>query len=59
MEDLMTVPEIAARLKKAVKTIYHHIETERIPPNLIIRFGNSIRMRPSDLDKLIEDNRGK
>ena len=59
MEDLMTVPEIAAKLKKAAKTIYHYIETERIPSNLIIRFGTSIRMKPSDCEKLIEANRGK
>ena len=59
MEELMTVPEIAAKLKKAIKTIYHMIETERIPPTLLIRFGNSIRMKPADLDKLIESYRGK
>ena len=59
MENLMTVPEIAARLRKATKTIYHHIETEVIPAALVIRLGNSIRMRPADLEKLIEGNRGK
>lgn len=58
MEALMTVPEIAAKLRKAIKTIYHWIETERIPPSLLIRFGNSIRMRVSDFEKFVENNRG-
>ena len=51
MDDLMTVSEIAARSKKANKTIYNYVETERIPPNLIIRLGGSIRMRVSDFEK--------
>ncbi len=59
MEKLMTVPEIAAKLRKSIKTIYHYVETEIIPSTLIIRVGNSIRMRPADLEKLIEGNRGK
>ena len=59
MEELMTVPEIAAKLRKAIKTIYTWIETGRIPPTLLIRFGNSIRMTRADCDKLIESHRGK
>lgn len=58
MDELLTVREIASKLKKAPKTIYHYVETEEIPPSLIIRLGNSIRMRPSDLEKWIEGNRG-
>ncbi len=58
MEELITVPEIAARLKKANKTIYNYVETERIPSNLIIRLGSSIRMRVSDFEKWIESHRG-
>jgi len=58
MDELMTVPEIAARLRKASKTIYHYVETERIPPNLIIRLGASIRMKVSDFEKWIEGHRG-
>ena len=48
MDNLMTVPEIAARLRKASKTVYNYVETQRIPPNLIIRLSGSIRMRVSD-----------
>ena len=59
MDDLMTVSEIAARSKKANKTIYNYVETQRIPPNLIIRLSGSIRMRVSDFEKWIEGNRGK
>ena len=58
MEELMTVPEIATKLRKANKTIYNYVETERIPPNLIIRFGSSIRMKVSDFEKWIESHRG-
>ena len=59
MEQLMTVPEIAAKLRKATKTIYHYVETEVIPATLVIRLGNSIRMRPADFEKWIEGNKGK
>ncbi len=58
MDELMTVPEIASRLKKAPKTIYHYVETEEIPTSLIIRLGKTIRMRVSDLEKWIESKRG-
>ena len=58
MDELMKVPEIAARLRKATKTVYHHIETGVIPASLIIRVGQSIRMRPADLEKLIETKKG-
>ncbi|MBF0478287.1 MAG: helix-turn-helix domain-containing protein [Candidatus Omnitrophica bacterium] len=59
MGDFMTVQEIAAKVRKATKTIYHYVETEVIPANLIIRVGNSIRMRPSDFEKWIEGQRGR
>ena len=59
MEQLMTVKDVAHALKKAVKTIYHYVESEEIPPTLLIRQGASIRMRPSDLEKWIESQRGK
>jgi excisionase family DNA binding protein len=58
MDKLMTVPEIAARLRKAIKTIYHWIETERIPPGLIIRLGTSIRISTGDLEKWLESHKG-
>ncbi len=58
MDNLLTVPEIAAKCRKATKTIYHYVETEEIPPTLIIRLGNSIRMRTSDLEKWVESQRG-
>ena len=58
MDELITVPEIASRLKKAPKTIYHYVETEEIPTSLIIRLGKTIRMRVSDLEKWIESKRG-
>jgi len=58
MDELITVPEIASRLKKAPKTIYHYVETEKIPTLLIIRLGKTIRMRVSDLEKWIESKRG-
>ena len=58
MEELMTVPEIATKLRKANKTIYNYVETERIPPHLIIRFGSTIRMRVSDFEQWIESHRG-
>ena len=59
MDELLTIREIAIRLKKAPKTVYHYVETEEIPPSLIIRLGNTIRMRVSDLEGWIEDKRGK
>ena len=59
MEELMTVPEIAAKLRKATKTIYHYVESEEIPASLIIRLGKTIRMRVTDLDKWVESQRGK
>ncbi len=59
MEELMTVPEIAAKLRKATKTIYHYVETEAIPATLLIRLGNSIRMHPEDFEKWVESQRGK
>ena len=58
MDEFMTVSEIAGKLKKATKTIYHYVETERIPACLIIRFGNSIRMRVTDFEKWVESRRG-
>ena len=58
MEELMTVAEIAVRTKKANKTIYNYVETERIPADLIIRLGGSIRMKVSDFEKWVESNRG-
>ena len=59
MEQLMTVKDVAHALNKAVKTVYHYVETEVIPATLVIRLGNSIRMRPVDFEKWIEGNRGK
>lgn len=59
MEQLMTVKDVAYALKKAVKTVYHYVESKEIPPSLIIRLGGSIRMRTSDFDKWIESQRGK
>ncbi len=58
MEQLMTVKDVAFALKKAVKTVYHYVESEVIPPTLIIRVGNSIRMRRVDLEKWVESKRG-
>ena len=58
-DELMTVSQIAARLKKAPKTIYYYIETGKIPAMLIIRIGNAIRMRASDLERWVENQRGK
>ena len=59
MDQLITVSEIATRLRKAPKTIYHYVESEAIPSTLIIRLGKTIRMRVSDLEKWIESQRGK
>ncbi len=58
MEQLMTVKDVAFALKKAVKTVYHYVESEVIPPTLIIRVGNSLRMRRADLEKWVESKRG-
>jgi len=59
MEALMTVPQIAERLNKAPKTIYQYIEGGKIPGSLLIRMGNSIRMKREDLEKWIESFRGR
>ena len=59
MEQLMTVRDVARTLNKAIKTVYNYVETERIPPNLIIRLGSTIRMRTSDFEKWIESHRGE
>ena len=58
MDELLTIREIAAKLKKAPKTIYHYVETEVIPPSLIIRLEKSIRMSTSDLDRFIRSRKG-
>ena len=59
MESLMSVEQIAQRLNKAPKTVYVYIERGSIPPSLLIRMGNSIRMKAEDLEKWIESLRGK
>ena len=58
MDEFLTVRDIACALKKAVKTVYVYIETERIPPSCVIRFGSSIRMKRSDFDKWVNSLRG-
>ena len=58
MDELLTIREIAVMLKKSPKTVYHYVETGVIPPSLIIRVGNAIRMWASDLKKFIESHRG-
>ena len=59
MEELMTIKDVAVKLRKAVKTVYHYVETHKIPPDLIIRLnGTSIRMKPSDFEKWVNGFRG-
>ncbi len=58
VDEYLTVKEIAAILKKAVKTTYVYIETGIIPEKMVYRFGNSPRVKKQDLMRLIESNRG-
>jgi excisionase family DNA binding protein len=58
MEQLMTVKDVAYALKKAVKTVYHYVESESIPPDIILRFGNGIRIKRPDFEKWLEGHRG-
>ena len=58
MDDLLTIPDIAAKLKMAPKTVYSYVEKGDIPASMIIRTRNyGIRMRPADLEKWVELNR--
>ena len=58
MEELLTVKDVARVLRKAVKTVYHYVESELIPPSIILRLGNGIRIKRPDLEKWIEGHRG-
>ena len=65
MENLLTVNDVAGKLRKSRSRIYFYINSGIIPNDLLIRLGNkngsrpSIRMRESDLEKLVESCRGK
>lgn len=57
--ELISVTDIASILKVSTKTVYNHIDKGQIPQSLIIRLGNQIRMKQQDLEKYIEENKGR
>ena len=57
--ELMTVADLATVLKKAVKTVYHYVETEYIPPSIVMKIGNEIRINKCDFEKWIISRKGK
>ena len=48
--DLMTVGDIATVLQKSVRTVYGYIEHEYIPPQIVLKIGNEIRIKRKDLE---------
>jgi len=57
--ELMTVADLATVLKKAVKTVYHYVETEYIPASIVMKFGNEIRINKCDFEKWVVSRKGK
>ena len=50
-DELLTVPEVAERLRMTTMTIYRWIEEGRLPA---LQIGKHYRIRESDLDAVIE-----
>jgi excisionase family DNA binding protein len=52
-EQLLTVPEVAERLRVTTMTIYRWIEEGRLPA---MQIGKHYRIREADLDEVIESS---
>lgn len=53
-DELLTVSEVAERLRIHSMTIYRWIEEGRLPA---MRFGKQYRVRAADLDEMLEGSR--
>ena len=51
---LLTIKEVAERLAVGRGAVYRLIRDQKIVP---LRFGRSVRFRPEDVAKLIEESR--
>lgn len=50
--ELLTVDEVAARLKWHRNTVYNRVHQRTIP---FVKVGRSLRFKPADLDRWIEE----
>jgi excisionase family DNA binding protein len=53
-DELLTVPEVAERLRMTRMTIYRWIEEGKLPA---LQIGKHYRIREADLDEAIETSR--
>ncbi len=54
MAELLTVPEVANRLRMTAMTIYRWIENGKLPA---IQVGKHYRIRAADVDEMLERSR--
>jgi excisionase family DNA binding protein len=54
-EPLLTVSEAAERCRLSVRQMRRHISEKRL---VVVRLGRAVRVRPSDLNRFIDDNSG-
>ncbi len=54
-ETLLTPAEVAERLKVSKPRVYQMVKEGDIPA---VRFGKSVRVRPEDLDRFINEKAG-
>jgi len=57
--ELLTIAEIASKIKRSPKTVYSDVSTGKIPASIIFRIGGSIRIKSTDFLKWLESCRGK
>jgi excisionase family DNA binding protein len=52
LEELMTVDEVAARLKWHRNTVYNRVHRNSIP---FVKIGRSVRFKPAEIDRWITE----
>ena len=55
--DLMTITDIAIALKRRPKTVYFYVESQYIPPKIVLKIGNGIRIKRADFEKWVSSLR--
>lgn len=56
MEELLTVQQVSQNLKLSKMTIYRYIKSLRLEA---IKMGRDFRIRQSELDKFLKENKHK
>jgi excisionase family DNA binding protein len=54
VDDFLTVPEVAERLRMTAMTIYRWIDDGKLPA---VQIGKHYRIRASDLDAVLDSSR--